>query len=430
MRKKILLLTALSIPTLVMAGSIDYLSQQDSEYFAHPALTGKIGVSGAYYNPAGTALLEDGTYIQVNTQTHLKTYEMSIDNDSYKSDKTSPIIPSVQLVHVKNKRAYFLHTGVIAGGGNVAYKGGLGTFNAIANLLGPSVKFLDGNTVEGSSYYFTLQGGVAQEINEHWSIAVGARYVNATRTLKGKGRFQLDNDINHTTTYPVFDIDSERTAQGVTGILGLNYHPNNKLNVGFRYEGETYLNFRTKEKNLGNFKNDLDPNNNARESPIFTAVTGHPVVREWTDNMKGRRNLPAMASLGISYKFTDTITLLTSGNYYFIKEAGDDFGAYNGYHNGYEIGFGIDYALNQKWTLMCGYQYTDTGANSKTYKDTDYALNANLYGIGAKYKYNDNLELMGTLASVFYSSGTSISTGISYKKHVESIGLSATYKFK
>ncbi|MGL5052727.1 MAG: OmpP1/FadL family transporter, partial [Cetobacterium sp.] len=52
------------------AGSIDYLSQQDAEYLAHPSMVGKIGVSGAYYNPAGLVWLEDGLYVQINNQTH------------------------------------------------------------------------------------------------------------------------------------------------------------------------------------------------------------------------------------------------------------------------------------------------------------------------------------------------------------------------
>ena len=34
---------------------------------------------------------------------------------------------------------------------------------------------------------------------------------------------------------------------------------------------------------------------------------------------------------------------------------------------------------------MAGYQYTDTGANEHTYKDTDYALDADMYGAGVKY---------------------------------------------
>ncbi|MGL4902087.1 MAG: OmpP1/FadL family transporter, partial [Cetobacterium sp.] len=110
------------------AGSIDYLSQQDAEYLAHPAMVGKIGVSGAYYNPAGLVWLEDGTYIQVNNQTHLKDYSMEYNGEKFKSDKASPAVPSVQIVKKAGDTAYFFHAGAIAGGGSVAYGGGIATF--------------------------------------------------------------------------------------------------------------------------------------------------------------------------------------------------------------------------------------------------------------------------------------------------------------
>ncbi len=58
--KKSLIILSLLASANAFAGSIDYLAQQDAEYFAHPAMIGKVGVSGAYYNPAGTAFLEDG----------------------------------------------------------------------------------------------------------------------------------------------------------------------------------------------------------------------------------------------------------------------------------------------------------------------------------------------------------------------------------
>ncbi|MBC2856075.1 MAG: outer membrane protein transport protein [Cetobacterium sp.] len=451
MKKQLLIASALLVSTESMAGSIDYLSQQDAEYFAHPALTGKIGASSAYYNPAGTAFLENGTYLQINNQTHFKTYKMEINDRKFESDKPSPIVPSMQLVHANNGTSYFFHIGALAGGGNVGYEGGLGTFEYMGNTINSSLKnkfaplglsdqvgatFLDGNKVKGSSYYVALQGGIAQKINDELSFSLGLRYVNATRNLKGKGNFELN--LANNKTYPTFDIDSERTAQGFSGLLGLNYQPNSKLNIGFRYESEMELDFKTNEKNLNNFRNDLNMGMGGIKIPgtntsigdgIYNDIANNPAVYEWTHDKKGRRNLPAMASLGASYKYSERTTLLLSGNYYFIKDAGDDFGAYDNYSNGYEIGVGIDYILNPKWTLMAGYQYTDTGANSKTYKDTDYALNADLYGIGAKYKYSENLDLMASLASVFYHSGTSSITGIKYEKHVEAIGLAGIYKF-
>ncbi|MCJ8342075.1 MAG: hypothetical protein MJH09_04370, partial [Cetobacterium sp.] len=187
---------------------------------------------------------------------------------------------------------------------------------------------------------------------------------------------------------------------------------------------ETRLNFKTKEKNLGSFKDSFGP---LKDVGIDKLVTGDPAVKEWINGAKGKRNLPAMASIGASYAITEKTTLLTSGNYYFIKEAGDSFGAYNGYHNGYEVAFGIDHKLNEKWTLMGGYQYTNTGANKHTYKDTDYALDADMFGLGVKYQYSPNLSLMATGATVVYHSATSV-TNVTYSKHVYSMGLGATYK--
>ncbi|MGX6591269.1 OmpP1/FadL family transporter [Cetobacterium ceti] len=434
MRKQLLLAAILLTSIKGFAGSIDYLSQQDAEYFAHPSMTGKIGVSGAYYNPAGTAFMEDGTYMQVNNQTHFKTYKMKVDGETFKSDKPSPIIPSIQIVKVDNGRSYFFHGGAIAGGGNVAYEGGLGMFKVMENTLNNKfnphhipnanpIKFLGGNTVKGSSYYVTLQGGVAQKINNHWSAAFALRYVNAERKLKGVGNYRVQTGPK--PTYHSFDINSERTAQGINGIFGLNYN-NDKLNVGLRYESETRLNFKTKEKNLDSFKNSFK--NVPYGSLILGGVLGNSNVKEWTNNAKGKRNLPAMASIGASYAITEKTTLLTSGNYYFIKEAGDSFGAYDGYHNGYEVAFGIDHKLNEKWTLMGGYQYTNTGANKNTYKDTDYALDADMFGLGVKYQYSPNLSLMATGATVVYHSATSV-TNVTYSKHVYSMGLGATYKF-
>ncbi|MGL5723546.1 outer membrane protein transport protein, partial [Cetobacterium sp.] len=153
-----------------------------------------------------------------------------------------------------------------------------------------------------------------------------------------------------------------------------------------------------------------------------------PAIKQWMSEGSGRRNLPAVAALGASYKVAEKTTLLASGNYYFIKEAGDDLGNFDHYDNGYEVAVGVDYELNEKWTLMTGYQYTNTGANEKTYTDTDYVLDADMYSMGAKYKYNSQLDLMGTYSFVQYKTDKNLKD-ITYKKRVSAIGLAAIYKF-
>ena len=451
--KKSLIILSLIISANAFAGSIDYLAQQDAEYFAHPSMIGKVGVSGAYYNPAGTVFLDDGLYVQLNSQTLFKNYEMETvlngtDKLSHESDHPTLFVPSVQIVKKDGDRSYFFHGGAAAGGGEVKYENGISAFEVIGAgiegyfnqaifeatknpmLCNAKVDYLGGSTVEGSSYYFNTTFGVAQKITPEFSIAGGVRVMYVTRELSGSADYDLDTGNAGKGKGNVHvDIDSERTGWGVGGVIGFNYQPNEKLNIGFKYETEVELNLNA------DGRLDTSSKGNEVNSGVVDKIDGilesQAVISEWL--VDDRRNLPAMMALGVSYQLTDRITLLTSGNYYFIKDANRN-GCYDYYDNGYEVSVGVDFKLNDKWTLMAGYQYTDTGANEKTYKDTDYALDADMYGAGVKYTPDETKEFVISYAYVDYKNGTAVdhTTGAettTFKKHVDAIALSATFKF-
>lgn len=461
--KKSLLILSLIASANAFAGSIDYLAQQDAEYFAHPSMIGKIGVSGAYYNPAGTVFLEDGLYVQLNSQTLLKNYEMDthymsdkIPGGSHESDHPTLFVPSIQIVKKEGDRSYFLHAGAAAGGGKVKYDNGISAFEVIGfgiqeslidkKLIGSEVEYLGGSTVNGSSYYFNTTFGMAQKINSKFSVAGGVRVMYVTRELNGSAQYNLNVPagkflgMQNTNGNVNVNIDSERTGWGVGGVIGFNYQPTDRLNIGFKYESEVHLNLdadgsiKTTSDNE-DFNEDILPDGKGGKTSITdsinNALKGQPVIAEWL--VDGNRNLPAMMALGVSYQLTDRITLLTSGNYYFIKDANTD-NPYDHYDNGYEVSVGVDYKLNDKWTLMAGYQYTDTGANEHTYKDTDYALDADMYGAGVKYTPDETKEFLISYAYVDYKNGTAVDgkTGAkttTFKKQVDAIALSATFKF-
>lgn len=451
MKKSLVILSFLASAN-AFAGSIDYLAQQDAEYFAHPAMIGKVGVSGAYYNPAGTAFLEDGLYVQLNSQTLFKTYEMETKENfgglSHESDHPSAFVPSIQIVKKEGDRSYFLHAGAAAGGGAVKYENGISAFEVIgqeihAGLIekgftNNTVDYLGGSTVNGSSYYINTTFGMAQKINSKFSVAGGLRFMYAMRELNGTASYDLDLNLTGTPDQEKkenirVDIDSERTGWGVGGVIGFHYQPTEKLNIGFKYETEVELNLDADGK-LDTTKTGTISGNDAIDGMIIgnidSTLEAHPVIAEWLED--DRRNLPAMMALGVSYELTDRITLLTSGNYYFIKDANRN-GCYDNYDNGYEISVGVDYKLNNKWTLMAGYQYTDTGANENTYKDTDYALDADMYGVGVKYTPDETKEFIVSYAYVDYKNGTAVNERgqetTTFKKEVDAIGLSATFKF-
>ncbi|MDY2981337.1 MAG: outer membrane protein transport protein [Fusobacterium sp.] len=450
--KKTLMLVALVASVNAYGGSIDYLAQQDAEYFAHPSMIGKIGTSGAFYNPAGTVFMEDGTYFKVNAQTIFKDYTMNThkgilsdgQNGVHNSDFASPMVPSFQFVKKDGDRSYFAHAGIAAGGGTVKYDNGISAFEFIGKgientfqsgiknekgnfILPPDknaqVNYLGGTTIEGSSFYYNINFGMAQKLNEKFSVAGGIRLIYATRALEGTGNFDLSSTYFGKNKVSV-TLDAEREAYGVGGVIGFNYKPTDRLNIGFKYETEVELDFEAK-----NGKNGLKTTatNPSVEGMIDGALRKELVIREWL--VDGNRNLPAMMALGISYDMTDRLTLLASGNYYFIEQANEDH-AYDNYTNGYEASIGFDYKLNEKYTLMAGYQYTNTGANEGTYKDTDYALDAHMYCVGVTYSPNETRKYTLSYGFVDYENGTANAEkgSTTFEKTVHTIGMSAEFK--
>ena len=58
-------------------------------------------------------------------------------------------------------------------------------------LPGTKATYLKGTTVEGSSFYYNINFGMAQKLNEKFSVAGGIRLIYATRNLEGTGNFDL-----------------------------------------------------------------------------------------------------------------------------------------------------------------------------------------------------------------------------------------------
>lgn len=461
MKKSAVLLSLLTSFHLY-AGSIDYLAEQDSEYFAHASMIGKIETSSAFYNPAGTAFLPDGTYFKINSQTIFKKYKMTnnypgitgvtdeIKTGNHKSTYPSLFVPAVQFIIKNNDKSFFIHSGVAAGGGALKYSGGLTAFEVIGesiqasfrydknkNPLNPkaTVNYIPNTETVGSSYYPNINFGISKKISPKLSFGGAIRLIYATRDLSCRASYDLSLSgkipSDEKNENILVKLEAERKSYGIGGVLGFNYKLNDKLNIGFKYESEVELFFESKKEREG-----LEVLSNVFPeivtSKIKESLLREKVISEWTD--QERRNLPAVASIGFSYNLDDKITLLSSGNFYFIKNANKD-NPYENYDNGYEFSFGIDYKLSKKVTLMAGYQYTHTGANENTYKDTDFALNANLYGIGIKYSPKEDriYTLAYSFADYRTSSATSdISkkgTGTIFSKDVTAFGMSVEFKF-
>jgi long-chain fatty acid transport protein len=113
------------------------------------------------------------------------------------------------------------------------------------------------------------------------------------------------------------------------------------------------------------------------------------------------------------------------GAYYFVSQADTD--GKDGFDNGWEVNVGTEYQVSERWTLTTGYNYADTGASDETFNDTEFALNSNIFSVGAKFQQTPQLEWT---VGAMYAKYTEKKVGnVNYQKGIFAGGLGAAYKF-
>jgi long-chain fatty acid transport protein len=135
------------------------------------------------------------------------------------------------------------------------------------------------------------------------SFSLGGKAVYADRGMILKGSSAANN----------ISVDYEYTALGFTPVLGINVKPVRDLNIGIRYEYETGLEFKYKEKKLGGTSAAVTNANN---------LLGYMHI---SDGAKLKQNLPQILALGVEYAATPEMALMSSVNFYFLNCA--DLGA-------------------------------------------------------------------------------------------------------
>lgn len=422
------LIASLSVST--MGASIDHIQNYSAEYGGNPAQQGAINVgSTVYFNPAGLMRLENGTYIVGGIQYAFGDQNMSQGGRDFSTNLSSPI-PNFALYKKTDDGAYFWTMGGVGGGAELEYKDSI---PLSVNLLGNSIdfnKFLSNTHVKGSNIYAQTTLGKAFNLTDKWSASLAVRGVYSKRTLKANATVDKNVNIgdligNPSLRIPIFkegtaSIDSEREAYGFGGQFGLNYAPNDRLNIGFRYDTKVKLKFKT--------KSDIsDSTKGALGIGVSDALLGlYPVYK---DGEKLRRDLPALAALGASYKLTDQWTTFVGGNYYFNESATmDRIGKTNvDYKNGWEISVGSEYWFTPQIAWLVGFNYADTGAPDKSFAATEYALNSTMLGTGVKYRPNETVEWTVAFNHYIYDSRTV--NDIKYEKEISSIGINFVKKF-
>ena len=467
--KKVLLLTAI-LSSGLYGASIDHVQTYTPDYLSNQAQTGLVKAGVNNYNPAGQSRLEQGKYAQVGVQYAVGYEKMSYEGKEHKA-KLRQAIPNVTFTSVDANGATFFNFGALAGGGKLKYDGvsGVDVLSDVDKFDGLGV-YDRGSSLTGKNMYEQATLGRAFNVNENLSLSVAGRVVHGTRELKGNLNIGVNPSpayqaakaaeikkavlagklspaevpakrqaLQQATAYLVKnglqgDLDSKREAWGYGFQLGVNYKVDERLNLAARYDSRVKMNFKAKGS-----ENQL--NTAAILGQNIGLTTFYP---QYTIGERVRRDLPAILSVGASYKVTDNYLVSGAANYYFNRHAKMDrvtaFGGHEyglDYKNGWEIALGNEYKINDKFTLIGSANYARTGAKASSFNDTEYALNSFTLGAGVKYQYDETTAITASVAHFIYDKkdGTftdryqGVTENQKYHKGITAFGLSLTKKF-
>lgn len=210
------------------AGGIVTNTNQSAAWVRTLARDASVDVDAVFFNPAGLTQLEDGFYLQVNSQTISQGRTVSstfptLNNKDYEGKTLVPFLPTAFAVYMHGKFAFSGGFTVIGGGGSAEFEKGLPDFEYQVSGLPTGLAGLKpvgqaagvdlsvtGYSVEtklvGSSAYFGYQGAVTYKFNDMLSVAAGARFVSASNSYEGfiknislvtpTGTLRADNFIN------------------------------------------------------------------------------------------------------------------------------------------------------------------------------------------------------------------------------------------
>jgi long-chain fatty acid transport protein len=246
----------------------------------------------AAYNPAGTAMMEDGLYVKADAIYFWKDYSNQMPSTPAifnlgTLDSSEPsVIPGFFSIYKQGRWSGFFAVTIPGGGGEVRYQdgdartvmlsapgavGGLGTY--LGGAAGNPTNI--NQYIEANSYYTAYSLGAAYKVFDSLSLSGGARYVDATQKFKGRatGTTGPMNTVN---------VKIERTDEAWNYFLGLDYAPIQDINFALTYMSNTPLNFKA------------DTTDNSPGKAVSNGVG-------WLDGTHEREDLPGYIAAGISF---------------------------------------------------------------------------------------------------------------------------------
>jgi long-chain fatty acid transport protein len=392
-----------------LAGGIDNKQNFSAKYVGSGSRNAAVdSVDIAAYNPAGIMFQKDGFGLGVDAHYIFKNYEQEYTSVypggpvAREQDEPS-IVPGLFGTYKSGSWGLFGAVTNNGGGGKVEYTEGNTITNDVALALGGAR--LTNQRIEAESMYLTYTFGGSYKINEMFSLAGGARYVDATKDVEASA--------NTPTILGAYDEE----ADGWGWVASVNVKPSDALLFAVRYESKVDLEFTTKRKGYNN-------------------VLGNMVLARLgkTENSKSDRDLPALLGVGASWDVMDRLNVNSSFTYYFEKDADWD-GLEKKVDNSYDLALSATYGFLDTFQASVGYMYTSVGIEPDDFtlvEKMSPVLDAHSFFCGLGYDVTKAITLdLGVMVN-FYDEDTGRDAArreVSYDKQNTAIALGVAFKF-
>ncbi|MBO8129986.1 MAG: outer membrane protein transport protein [Candidatus Marinimicrobia bacterium] len=438
-------------PFLLLFCTVSYLfggglvtnTNQSAEFIRMMNRNASIDADAVYFNPAGTAFMEEGMHLYVSNQSILQTKIINnnypyLHNGKYEGQVKALVFPNIYSVINRGKLAFSLGFGPIGGGGSAEFEKGLPSFELPYSDLKPGLGQYGVTDYgidlyfKGSSVYYGITSNIAYKINDMLAISIGGRYVSAVNKYEGYLKnvtVTQGENVNPAPAQDFFnnlsgsaaqaaqyysnigmldsaayfatvaaqmaakailmaDQEADVTQKGssVIPVIGLNVKLNDNLMVSFRYEmkGSMKVKNETKKDVLVGYTQDGDP------------------ITKFPDGAEIGSDIPSMVAFGAFAKFSPKLKVMSDINY-FINSDIDWDGKEEYVNNEYEVGVGAEYDFLDKLSISAGYLLSRTGAMENYQSDMTYGLDSQTIGVGGKFILAQGVFLSAGFSTTFYS---------------------------
>ena len=400
------------------AGGLLTNTNQHSAFVRNPARFASLGIDAVYFNPAGTAFLQDGFHLSANWQMVWQdrdAIDLKNNNKKYEGNVYVPCMPTILAAYKTGDWTFSGFFGMPGGGGKAEFNNGLPSFDNLIGGLGaglgamvPVPMTISGaSQFESTQYLFALQLGAAYKINDNLSAYAGVRanYTNNNYL----GTIQALADISAVpgmipapmtgVEMIAVNIDMDQSGIAFAPIVGLDYKVGN-FNFAAKYEFRAVNTIENDTK-----KRDFTVGETMQQFGMedeITKLAGGALgshLGGFEDGKKFRNDAPAMLSLAGSWQIIPRLQVMAGWNYYFDKDAkvqslldgSDNMTKLS--RNTIEYLFGAEYKLTEKFLVSAGIQFSNFGINDTYTSDLGFTNDSFMTGVGGKYSLTDKIDI-------------------------------------